>query len=55
MSPAFDSLESFLNMGEYAQFVWPCYVLAALTFLGLIYWAIAARAHAKREVEALEK
>ena len=44
-----DSIQAFLAMGGYAQFVWPAYALAAGVLVGLL--AISLRQLRKAEAE----
>lgn len=49
------SWESFWAMGGYANFVWPCYILAILTLIGVFYFVRRSDALAKKQLKQLEK
>jgi len=44
-----DSLNSFIDMGGYAAFVWPAYALAVVGLAGI--FAMARRSIVKRQAE----
>ena len=47
------NVEDFLNMGGYARFVWPSYLLGLIVLLGNV-WA-ARRMHAAARTRALQR
>jgi heme exporter protein D len=48
-----DKIQTFLDMGGYAGFVWPAYALAALVLLGLLAVSLRQLRKAESELAAL--
>jgi heme exporter protein D len=48
-----DTIQSFLAMGGYAQFVWPAYALAALVLIGLLVTSLRQLRKVEAELAAL--
>jgi len=47
-------VSAFLDMGGYARFVWPAYLLTAAVMLGFLVATLAALRDRRRELERLE-
>jgi heme exporter protein D len=48
-----DSIQTFLAMGGYAEFVWPAYALAAGILAGLLLVSLRRLRKAEADLEAL--
>ncbi len=48
-----EAIQSFLNMGGYAAFVWPAYGVTALVLAGLIAMSIARMRTSERTLAEL--
>jgi heme exporter protein D len=48
-----DSIQTFLDMGGYAGFVWPAYALAAAILVGLLVVSLRQLHRAEADLEAL--
>ncbi len=48
-----DSIQTFLDMGGYAGFVWPAYFLAVMILVGLLVSSLVRLRKAKAQLEAL--
>ena len=48
-------MSDFLNMGGYADFIWPAYAASALGLGAATVWTVAAWRRAKTRLAALEK
>jgi heme exporter protein D len=48
-----DSVQTFLDMGGYAGFVWPAYGLAAAVLIGLLLVSLRQLRRAEADLEAL--
>jgi heme exporter protein D len=48
-----DSIQTFLDMGGYAGFVWPAYGLAAAILVGLVLVSLRQLRKAEADLEAL--
>ncbi|MEM8594035.1 MAG: heme exporter protein CcmD [Pseudomonadota bacterium] len=46
----FDSIQALLHMDGHGPYVWACYGMGALVFLGLV---LSARAQSKRSIEMI--
>jgi heme exporter protein D len=50
-----DPLLRFLEMGGYAQYVWPAYGIAAAVLIGMIVASLAGYRRNRRDLDALER
>lgn len=48
-------MDGFLAMGGYGPYVWPAYVISALTLGGLAAWIITRSGKARRKLAARER
>jgi heme exporter protein D len=48
-----DSVQTFLDMGGYAGFVWPAYGLAAAVLIGLLLVSLRQLRRTEADLEAL--
>jgi heme exporter protein CcmD len=48
-------MDSFLAMGGYGTYVWPAYVISALTLGGLTVWILTKAGKARRKLAARER
>jgi len=49
------SLDAFLAMGGYADYVWPAYAAAAIMLGGLAGWSVVGYRRAQRELDVLQR
>lgn len=49
-----ENISSFLAMGGYAVFIWPCYVISALVLGGLFWQTLHSLRRAEAELAALD-
>jgi heme exporter protein D len=50
-----DSVIRFLEMGGYAQYVWPAYAVTAAVLVGMLVESLAAYRRNRRQLDALEQ
>ena len=50
-----EALKTFLNMGGYAAWVWPCYGAATLALGGLLFFTLRTLKAREREFAALRR
>jgi heme exporter protein D len=48
-----DSIQTFLDMGGYAGFVWPAYILATAILAGLVLVSLRQLRKAEADLQAL--
>jgi heme exporter protein D len=50
-----DSVIRFLEMGGYAQYVWPAYAVTAVVLVGMLVESLAGYRRNRRQLDALER
>lgn len=48
-------MQEFLNMGGYAAFVWPSYVISAVLLIALVYGSVRRLHRIQREIKPLDE
>ncbi len=50
-----DAIRSFLAMGGYGAYVWPCYLLAAAVMVGLLVVSLRTARRRESELDRLQR